>query len=618
MKKLLALLLSLVMVFGLIACGGTTTTTPDALDSTQIPDEPETPETPADDTAEEWNGNYETATFADVRKYGIGSTKWDGSLPLTTTGEKLEIGMPSSSAVTDWDTNTYTVFLEEKTGIDIVVREFAGSGSDISTQISLMLTGGEDMPDIFSTKQESNQRLGDYVEEGFILNVAGYLMTDAYYFKQAMDLTCKDDPVKYATILNGMENYATNMRTGQVYGPVTVVCNPADLIHTETHINVDWLNKLGLEKPTTVEELYDVLVAFRDNDPNGNGKKDEIPLMGLVTNSFGRSVDSWIINAFIQYSSERKAMVEDGKCFSVYDQDEYRQALIFMNKLIKEGLLSELAFTGNGNDLVRLLNPVGNEPYTVGICTGWIGGDFVDTSESLYHYEQLPALADATGRGGYSLFGAPQVRSRWSICWDCANPQLAFRLLDFMSSTESWLQFRWGERGLDWDWIEDTEFKDLAKGNGAYGGDATFVAYNSGMRTNTWWPVSNNFCDERAVQCFIHPDKPTFNTDQQKRMAANVALQESVGSPEEEFFVFVRTAEEDELFQEFNSDLNTVITKAKAEFAMGRRDPNNDAEWEAYLKDLDALEYDRWAELAQLSYDRQKAQLEEIRAQMGK
>jgi len=137
------------------------------------------------------------------------------------------------------------------------------------------------------------------------------------------------------------------------------------------------------------------------------------------------------------------------------------------------------------------------------------------------------------------------------------------------------------------------------------------------MGTNTWWPVSNNFCDERAVQVFIHPDKPTFNTDQQKRMAANVALQESIGSPEEEFFVFVRTAEEDELFQEFNSELNTVISKAKAEFAMGRRDPSNDAEWNAYLKDLQALKYERWAELAQASYDRQKAQLEEIKAQMG-
>ncbi len=616
MKKLLALLLSLIMVFSLIACGGgTTTATPDVLDSTQIPDEPETP---ADDTSEEWDGNYETATFADVRKYGIGSTKWDGSLPLTTTGEKLVIGMPTNADVTNWDTNTYTVFLEERTGVDIVVREFAGSGNDISTQYSLMFSGGEDMPDIIATNSESNQRLASYVEEGYILNVAGYYITDAYYFSQRMNETCAGDPVKYATILNGIENYASNMRTGQVYGPVTVGNNPTDLIHIETHINMDWLNKLGLKKPTTIDELYDVLVAFRDKDPNGNGKKDEIPLMGL-TESLGRGVDTYLINAFIQHSPQRKAMIEDGKCFSVFDQDEYRQALIFMNKLIKEGLMSELVFTGSAVDLQSLINYRGG-PFLpkVGIVCGWITADFQKDSEALYHYESLPALSDATGRGGYSLFAPPQVRSRWSICWDCENPQLAYRFLDFMSSTESWLMFRWGERGVDWDWIENTEFKDMAKGNGAYGGDAVYVTYSSGMTGNTYWPVSNNFTDERAVQVFIHPENTSFTQDQQKKSVANVLLQESVGAPEEEFLLFVRTPEEDELFQEYNSELGTYITKAKAEFAMGRRDPNNDAEWEAYLKDLDALEYDRWAELAQLSYDRQKAQLEEIRAQMGK
>ncbi len=36
--------------------------------------------------------------------------------------------------------------------------------------------------------------------------------------------------------------------------------------------------KLGLEVPTTVDELHDVLYAFRTQDPNGNGLQDEIPL----------------------------------------------------------------------------------------------------------------------------------------------------------------------------------------------------------------------------------------------------------------------------------------------------------------------------------------------------
>lgn len=43
-------------------------------------------------------------------------------------------------------------------------------------------------------------------------------------------------------------------------------------------INVEWLEKLGLDMPTTTEELKEVLIAFKTKDPNGNGKADEIPL----------------------------------------------------------------------------------------------------------------------------------------------------------------------------------------------------------------------------------------------------------------------------------------------------------------------------------------------------
>lgn len=45
-------------------------------------------------------------------------------------------------------------------------------------------------------------------------------------------------------------------------------------------INVQWLENLGLEKPETFDELYEVLLAFKENDANGNGDpNDEIPMV---------------------------------------------------------------------------------------------------------------------------------------------------------------------------------------------------------------------------------------------------------------------------------------------------------------------------------------------------
>ena len=61
-------------------------------------------------------------------------------------------------------------------------------------------------------------------------------------------------------------------------------------------IRQDWLDKLGLAVPTTVDELHDVLLAFKNNDPNGNGKADEIPLFdrsATSENEMGEYLALW-------------------------------------------------------------------------------------------------------------------------------------------------------------------------------------------------------------------------------------------------------------------------------------------------------------------------------------
>ncbi|WP_308737561.1 extracellular solute-binding protein [Paenibacillus sp. AR247] len=105
---------------------------------------------------------------------------------------------------------------------------------------------------------------------------------------------------KYAPNLKTlMEQYpeirsAITTPEGHIYaipGIVTLAAARTD----KKWINEAWLKKLGLKEPETTDELYDVLVAFRDKDPNGNGKKDEIPMtaraglavVNLMSGSFG-------------------------------------------------------------------------------------------------------------------------------------------------------------------------------------------------------------------------------------------------------------------------------------------------------------------------------------------
>ena len=50
-----------------------------------------------------------------------------------------------------------------------------------------------------------------------------------------------------------------------------------NIIDSQLWINQKWLDQLNLQTPETPEELKEVLIAFRDQDPNGNGIQDEIP-----------------------------------------------------------------------------------------------------------------------------------------------------------------------------------------------------------------------------------------------------------------------------------------------------------------------------------------------------
>ena len=259
-----------------------------------------------------------------------------------------------------------------------------------------------------------------------------------------------------------------------------------------------------------------------------------------------------------------------------------------------------------------------NEPYTVGVCCAWIGGDYLEESNTVWEYEPVPALADCTGRGGYSMFIAPKSNCVYSLTDDCENPQLAWRLLDWMHSKEGYLVQRWGKEGVDWDYIENTEYKDMAEGNGCYGGTARFVLYNRGDRQNARWNWVCTYVDMNNFQMFIHPTSQEYVDVIHRKTFANTLMHLESKRPEEELLVFVRTPEEDEAYHEFNSEIASVVSTAFKEFSLGLRDPNNDEEWNLYLEDLKALKYETHIEIAQASFDRQKAAAEALREQLAK
>jgi putative aldouronate transport system substrate-binding protein len=112
-------------------------------------------------------------------------------------------------------------------------------------------------------------------------------------------------------------------------------------------IRKDWLNKLGLKIPTTKDEFVAVLRAFRDKDPNGNGKKDELPMVG-------RENGRWMDILFGMYGV---AMDEGFPEWDLYNKKltyaaitpNMKAALKFCSQLYKEGLLDPETFLNSKN-----------------------------------------------------------------------------------------------------------------------------------------------------------------------------------------------------------------------------------------------------------------------------
>ncbi len=622
MKKITALVLALILLLGIAACGGTPKPTPPALgtsgevlsgESVQgestTPDEPAQGETP--EVLEPWTGDYETATTEDMRKYGIGSTRWDGSLPLTTEKKTLTIALKPDYRATDYNNNPLTTWLEEQTGIDIQVHEFVGSAADIVTQLNLMLTGGEKVPDIVRVTNMSESVKAEHVREGNIVNLAGYLMTDAYYFSESMHRSYTDEK-DYTRMVEFYLGRSSDAVSGYVYNFPQLYDQITLAVENQVVINVDWLNKLGLKRPETIDELYDVLVAFRDKDPNGNGKKDEIPMCGQASGVY-RNIINWLVNAFIQYNYTNGGIqIQDGKIFTAATHDAYREALKFINKLINEDLLSGMTLTMGSTDIKNLLNPTDGAPATVGITGLQNSNDWIVGNDTIYSYEAMPALKDAGyGMGGYGMVDIDTQYNYVMITSSCEDPLLAFRLLDFMCSAEAFLWQRWGEKGVQWDYIENTKYAGKGAGKGHMGGDASIVLLGDPNTKNCRWYHQMTFNAQDYWQYYLDPEEARNDHYLYSRliMKQNVEYELAAGMPEERFEFWTFEGDEWDVYSETDTDIWNYIIRARAEFIAGvNRDPNSDKDWEDYLKDLEDLNIEgAWVETAQASYDRQKA-----------
>ena len=554
MKKVIALLLCFVMVVSVFAgCGG-------------------------DKTTQEGGANAQAQTNGD----------FDGT---------ITIGLPKSSLVTDYYENYYTKWLEEKTGYNIEFQFFAANSNDYKTQLNTMVAGKLELPDILWSMNLGQTMYERYGQDGVLVDVSSYFNDpekSAIFREQLGKLSQEVQD-------NTWRRIQSDDGSGAIYVFPEVQESLIDIMDSQVWINREWLETLNLDMPTDPDSLYDVLVAFKNGDPNGNGKADEIPLIG-TSGSLSGDTMSWLINMFIYCDGSKQWNVdENGNLYLPETTDAYREALTYIRKLYKEGLMSPLTLSSSSADLQQLVCPADGADVMAGIVVCHITLGFVQGHEGLLQYEALPLWGNA-------IFNEDQYSLDTFITKDCKNVDAAWEVLMTMYSEESAVIQRYGEEGTNWDWAPEGSKSVIGEDRAAQ-----IRLYND------IWSTQSNAC-WMSVGCTIlynaegegNQSVPAEETpvNLHKYKLFNDMLdsyynqQENYNPPAEQICPLLVWPENyKEQLPTQRSDCPSVISKYRTDFITGKLNIESDADWNAYLQQLKNVGVEDWQYYAQLVYN---------------
>lgn len=212
-------------------------------------------------------------------------------------------------------------------------------------------------------------------------------------------------------------------------------------------IRQDWLDKLNLEVPTTLEEYEDVLYAFRNNDPNGNGQKDEYPY-------FYRDLGIWpLLQLWDAHNSWYIDDETDQVCYGPA-MEEYKTALKALTQWYADGIIDPEIFTrGSQARQFMLGNDIGGTTVDWFSSTGAIN-DTVREQVPDINFVAIAPPANINGEVTIQQGRASLHAYAWGISKDCKDPVAAIKYMDFFFSDVGRMLSSWGVEGVSYELVD--------------------------------------------------------------------------------------------------------------------------------------------------------------------
>lgn len=371
---------------------------------------------------------------------------------------------------------------------------------------------------------------------------------------------------------------------GNIYSYPFVQEREYESFPDQLYINTAWLEALNLDVPTTYEEYADVLRAFKNDDPNGNGEADEIPFTMMIShNYFGLHS---MYGMFGRIDDPTRLTVEDGKIVFTADKQEWRDATEWFAGLYAEGLIDPEGFT---QDRSMLFAKGKADPMLIGSTNAFLLDNVVG-GDRMENY-QFILLEGVNGNKvlRYSEFPV-QNRTNSVVSKDVENPDGLLRFFDTALDEEKnySLQSVFGLIGkqiLPADEGSDTEFKFAIAPDGLSQDDYRYKDAPSNFPTFLTaesWASIEHAPDVARKEAILEEVRPY--------------LQEESLPP------MLFTDEEREALADITTVVLDYVSQQQSLWITNQADI--DAEWDSYVSTLNDMGLEDYVRIYQVAYDR--------------
>jgi putative aldouronate transport system substrate-binding protein len=422
----------------------------------------------------------------------------------------------------------------------------------------------------------------DFADQGVIIPITEYIETEAVWYQAALE----QHPGVRAL---------TTAPDGEIYTMQNITLALGNAISGRMWVNEPWLEALGLDHPTTTDEFADMLRAFRDQDPNGNGGAGVIPMMGN-TDGWNTGFDLFLLNSFVQYNWEEPWRLNNGRVEAVINTEEYREGLRYLNMLVSEGLYDASSFTQDLSTWRQIFEfpdypRIGALPSGGPTNFGSAGNE-----ERRNMYVPISPLRGPNGFqhahhdpfNNYTIF-----RNSFVVTHVAPNPRIAVKWADLFYEPETARRARWGVPGQDYFPADPGALNQF--GNPAeWRPDLPWGAEN-----NSHWhgehQTLQNFA--RDGQAFDNPlAYPVSN-----EVIAAALYQQFVFSTDHYVPPMMFVPEDAARINEIRSLLDPFWEEARDMFAVGIMSLDND--WDNYVMELERMGLSELIEIMQRRFD---------------